>query len=120
MDFVEAREEFRRLGHKYFAGKLSKADYHAEVRGLRIQDEQGRRWRIDSESGTWQRLDNGRWITADPDGPDDEFETYVDDEDIIFPDEAAIPAEVIGAIVFVLLIMIAAAVIAYFALNAIR
>lgn len=120
MDFAEARHEFKRLGQQYFAGKLSRADYHAEVKGIRVTDEQGRRWRIDSEMGTWQRMSGSRWVNADPDGPLDEFDVAVDDQSLGYFKEEGIPAEIIGATIFVILILLAAASIAYLTFNAMR
>lgn len=118
MDFFEARHEFKRLGQQYFAGKLSRADYHAEIKGIRVIDDQGRRWRIDSELGTWQRLSGSHWVNADPDGPLDEFDVSVYDDSLAYLKEEGIPVEVIGATVFVLLILIAAATIVYLTVNA--
>jgi hypothetical protein len=119
MDFAEARRTYVKLGQKYFAGKLSRADYHTEVKSIRVTDDEERRWRIDSESGTWQRLEGDRWFAADPDGPLDEYDIAVSEE---WPryGEPQIPLEIIGALVVVIVAMVVAGGIVYLTLNAMR
>ena len=117
MDFAEARRAYTDLGKKHFAGKLSRADYHTEVRSLTATDDEGRRWRINSETGAWQRLVNGRWVDDDPEksarrGKASPASAAYDEEQV--------PFEVVLGMVFVLLVMIAAWAIAYALLNAAR
>ena len=119
MDFWEARRRYRELGKQYFAGQISRAEYHTELRDLRIEDDKGRRWRIDSESGTWQRLENDVWVTDDPDGPLPAYEETVED-DVPSYETPDIPGEIIFALLLVFVVMVLAAGVAYYFLNAAR
>lgn len=120
MDFWEARRHYRELGKQYFAGQLSRSEYHTEVRNLDIKDDRGRRWRIDSSTGTWQRLENDTWITDDPDGPLPAYEEQVADDDVPTYTAPEIPGEVVFGLLVVFVVMVLAAGVAYYFLNATR
>ena len=115
MDFSEARRAFRELGKRHFAGKLSRADYRVEVLNLGVLDDEGHRWRIHPDTGRWQRLEDGVWVNDSP----DRHEAAASGE--VPPGvEYDIPIEIVGAVMLVLLVLVAAATIAYLSLNAVR
>lgn len=69
MDFTEAQQKYKNFSKSYFGGQMSMADFHREVRTLMVTDDQSRRWRINSHTGTWQQLQDGLWRDANPNDP---------------------------------------------------
>lgn len=53
----------------YDSGEISREEFQRHVDSLAGQDEDGRNWRVDIESGHWLRKEGDRWIAADPRQP---------------------------------------------------
>ncbi|MFQ6059552.1 MAG: Ig-like domain-containing protein [Anaerolineae bacterium] len=66
MDFKEVESKFYELRGKRDLGAISQEEYQAELSKLMVQDEEGRWWTIDSESGQWLYHDGQRWVAGDP------------------------------------------------------
>ena len=117
MDFAEARRAYKELGKQYFGGKLSRADYDVEVRSLRVTDDKGRSWRINSQTGAWQRQESGRWFDDDPDQTSPQVEAW---REATAYDDTRVPSELLFAMAFVIVAMAASATLVYLLLNATR
>jgi len=66
LNFQEAEKTYRNLKAQHAAGKLSDADFEAEVAKLRHQDAQGRWWQLGVQTGEWYMHDGQKWNKAKP------------------------------------------------------
>lgn len=117
MDFIELQQTYKDLTKEYFGGRLSVADFHREMRGQVVLDGQDRRWRINSHTGKWQRLQDGLWITADPNTVPSQSEQSLAGGRPVY-DETRPGPEIILGLLAVVLILVATGVIAYFSVRA--
>jgi len=69
MNFQETETKYKELRAQHSAGKLNDADFEAEVGKLRLQDAQGRWWQIGVQSGEWYVYDGQKWAKAHPPAP---------------------------------------------------
>jgi len=65
-DLLETERKFTGLHEKYIAGELSLDRFHEEVLKLRVKDDAGYWWQIQSSDGTWLRWDGANWIPDNP------------------------------------------------------
>ena len=65
-DLLEAERTYRGLHDKYASGELSLDRFQDKVLGLRVQDDAGYWWQIQSYDGSWARWDGSKWIPGDP------------------------------------------------------
>ena len=118
MHFSEARNIYKQLGKQHFAGTLSRADFHAEVRKILVHDDRGRRWRIDSATGQWQHLENGEWMDASSHSDQPQLASphkwRATSESLLHD---VIPLEIVWATAAIMLVMILTAAGAYFLIN---
>lgn len=70
MTFQEAEKTYKELRSQYAAGKVSSADFEAEVSKLKLQDAEGRWWQIGVQSGEWYVHDGQKWSKSQPPPPD--------------------------------------------------
>ncbi len=66
MNFQEAEKAYKDLRIQHTNGKLSDADFEAQVSQLKVQDAQGRWWQIGVRSGDWYVNDGQKWTKARP------------------------------------------------------
>ncbi|MBI5304921.1 MAG: hypothetical protein HY868_22500 [Chloroflexi bacterium] len=66
MTFQEAERTYKDLKVQHAAGKLSDADFEAQVGKLKMQDPQGRWWQIGVQTGEWYMHDGQKWNKAKP------------------------------------------------------
>jgi hypothetical protein len=66
MNFQEAEKTYKDLKSQHAAGKLSDADFEAQVGKLKLQDSQGRWWQIGVQTGEWYMHDGQKWNKAKP------------------------------------------------------
>lgn len=64
--FRHVETEFFKLRGQLATGRLSDVDFQAALRGLVIQDKQGRFWMLGKESGVWYVHSGAAWQPADP------------------------------------------------------
>lgn len=114
MDISEAVLEYRELGKQYFAGDLSEGEYHAQVRKMHITGDDGERLRINSTTGTWERLEDGQWHPYDLRGTKRARDKRARVE---FFDTSSVPMEVMGATFFIIVLMLVTAGIVAYSLN---
>jgi hypothetical protein len=68
MDFGEAESKYFELKGRLDAGALTSDEFNSEVAKLRVQDEGGQHWAIDSATGGWLRYDGANWVPAQAPG----------------------------------------------------
>jgi len=66
MTFQEAERTYKDLKSQHASGKLSDADFEAQVGKLKLQDGQGRWWQIGVQTGDWYMHDGQKWNKAKP------------------------------------------------------
>ncbi len=66
MTFQDAEKTYKDLKAQHAAGKLSDADFEAQVGELRMQDAQGRWWQLGVQTGEWYMHDGQKWNKAKP------------------------------------------------------
>ena len=66
MNFQDAEKIYRGLKQQNVAGKLSDAEFEAQVGELWCQDAQGTWWQIGVETGDWYMYDGQNWTKATP------------------------------------------------------
>ena len=66
MNFQDTEKTYADLRTQHNAGKLSDADFEAEVGKLKLQDDQGRWWMIGVQSGEWYMHDGQKWTKGKP------------------------------------------------------
>lgn len=64
MTFQDAEQTYRDFKTQHASGKLSDADFEAQVGKLRLQDSQGRWWQIGVQTGKWYVHDGRKWNEA--------------------------------------------------------
>jgi hypothetical protein len=64
--FRQTEEKFFRLKGQLATGRISREQFEAALRDLMIQDQQGRRWILGTDSGKWQVHNGTEWVEADP------------------------------------------------------
>jgi hypothetical protein len=64
--FGSAEGRFKELQQERRARRLEVRAFRAAVRGLAVQDAEGRTWMLGPEDGTWYRRDPDRWVAAEP------------------------------------------------------
>ncbi len=64
MDFKEVESKYFELKGRLESGALTAEQFLAQVRELRVQDDQGRYWAIDAPSGNWLCYDGSNWVPA--------------------------------------------------------
>ncbi len=69
MNFQEAEKAYKDLRIRHNNGKLSDADFEAQVSQLKVQDAEGRWWQIGVRSGDWYVNDGQKWTQARPPVP---------------------------------------------------
>jgi len=68
VDFQEAESKYFELKGRLSAGALTLEQFQAEVAGLRVQDNEGKYWAVDSRTGGWLLYDGAKWVAAQPPG----------------------------------------------------
>ncbi len=66
--FQKAEDEFFLLRGKLQAGRITREQFDLAVKGLTIQDDQGRYWTIGGNTGKWYVHDGRAWVEATPPG----------------------------------------------------
>jgi hypothetical protein len=66
LNFQDAEKTYRDLKQQRAAGKLTDADFEAEVAKLRHQDAQGRWWQLGVQTGEWYMHDGQKWNKSNP------------------------------------------------------
>jgi len=66
MTFEELEQRYYELKGKHATGKLSDAEFQAEVEKLTPEDAQGRVWTIGAKTGKWYVSREGQWVLAEP------------------------------------------------------
>ena len=66
MNFQDAEKTYKDLKAQHAAGKLSDADFEAEVAKLRLQDSAGHWWQVGVSTGEWYMHDGQKWNKAKP------------------------------------------------------
>lgn len=66
MTFQEAEKTYKDLRSQHASGKLSDADFEAQVNQLKVQDAQGRWWQLGVRTGEWYVNDGQKWVKAKP------------------------------------------------------
>lgn len=64
--FRKAEDEYFRLKGRLSAGHLTQAQFDAAMKGLMIQDGQGRYWTIDANTGRWLVHNGQTWVQGQP------------------------------------------------------
>ncbi len=62
--FQKAEDEFFILKGKLQTGRITRAEFDAALKGLMVQDPQGRYWTIGADSGKWLVHDGAAWVEA--------------------------------------------------------
>ena len=68
MDFKEAESKYFELKGRLDARALTSEEFNSEVAKLRVQDDGGQHWAIDSATGGWLRYDGTKWVPAQAPG----------------------------------------------------
>jgi hypothetical protein len=66
LNFQDAEKTYKDLKAQHAAGKLSDADFEAEVAKLRLQDSAGHWWQVGVSTGEWYMHDGQKWNKAKP------------------------------------------------------
>ncbi len=66
--FQKAEDEFFLLRGKLQARRITREQFDLAVKGLTIQDDQGRYWTIGGNTGKWYVHDGRAWVEATPPG----------------------------------------------------
>ena len=66
MTFEELEDKYYELKGRHARGLLDDQAFQAAVDALTLEDEQGRLWTIDAESGTWYVSQGEEWVRAEP------------------------------------------------------
>jgi hypothetical protein len=68
MDFKEVESKYFELKGRLDAGALTPEQFRAELAELRVQDDQGRYWTVDPQSGGWLLYDGTKWVPSQAPG----------------------------------------------------
>ena len=66
MDFKAAEEQYRWITEQYQRGVMNAVQYQAKIDQLKVRDQSGRLWMLQSGSGKWFVFQNGTWIPGQP------------------------------------------------------
>lgn len=66
MNYRDAERRFQTIDRQYRAGRIAPETYRAQIRELKVVDENGRRWMIQEGTGQWHVYDEGEWRAASP------------------------------------------------------
>lgn len=66
MDYDSLERRYSAWRVLYETGEITDDDFQRHVDSLAGEDPFGRQWRLDWQTGHWLRLEEGRWIAADP------------------------------------------------------
>lgn len=66
MTFQDAEKTYKDLRSQHASGKLSDADFEAQVNQLKVQDPQGRWWQLGVRTGEWYVNDGQKWVKGKP------------------------------------------------------
>lgn len=58
--------EFLSLRRLHLEGKISQREYVAELKKLRVKDDEGKFWTIGAQSGQWYYFNGHHWVRAEP------------------------------------------------------
>ena len=72
MDFQDFERRYSAWQVLYSSGEITREDFLRHVESLNGQSEDGIRWRINPQDGTWLRIKDGHWVPGDPYGDPDE------------------------------------------------
>jgi hypothetical protein len=64
--FRIVEKEFEQLRDKFRKKELSESDFKKKLKGLRLQDQNGRFWTIGAQTGKWYYFDGNDWIESNP------------------------------------------------------
>jgi hypothetical protein len=64
--FQQALTTYARLREDYAAGRVNPAQYRAALEELKLQDSEGRHWKLDGQSGSWLLWTGNAWVQARP------------------------------------------------------
>ena len=64
--FAIAELRYRELVEERRRTRMEPRAFRAAVRGLAVEDGEGRVWVLGPEDGTWYRRDHDRWVAAEP------------------------------------------------------
>jgi hypothetical protein len=65
-DFKQDEDEYFRLKGKFAANRITREEFDAALKGLMLQDAQGRYWVLGAETGKWHVHDGASWVEASP------------------------------------------------------
>ena len=66
--FREAARRFTETKRRFDAGSISDKEFHAQLRRLMVQDDEGRWWAKSRKTGDWNYHDGNTWIRGTPPG----------------------------------------------------
>lgn len=64
--FQNAEKAYQYLKTRHSSGKLTDADFEAQVNELKVQDGQGRWWQLGVRTGEWYYNDGQKWVKGTP------------------------------------------------------
>jgi len=64
--YKKAEDEYFKLKGQMSTGRLTREDFDAQLRGLMVQDGQGRYWMLGADTGKWYLHDGQTWTEAQP------------------------------------------------------
>jgi hypothetical protein len=65
-DFQRAQDEYFRLRGLLVVGRITTAQFEAQLRELMVQDARGRYWILGADSGKWFVHDGNNWVEGQP------------------------------------------------------
>jgi hypothetical protein len=68
MDFKEVESKYFELKGRLDAKALTPEQFRAQLAELRVQDDEGRYWTVDPQSGGWLLYDGTNWVPSQPPG----------------------------------------------------
>ena len=70
---METQDLFQQSEDVYFmhrgrldSGRITREQFESAVRGIMVEDTQGRFWGLSQASGTWHLYERGNWVQSDP------------------------------------------------------
>lgn len=123
--FKRALEEYFLLKGKLATGRITDAEFEAALKALMVQDAQGRYWMLGSDTGKWYVHDGAQWIEGLPPGiqaekpqtlPERRQETPASLPPVAPPRPAARKTNILPIVLLGTLVVVAIAVVAYFAI----
>lgn len=65
-EFKRVEDEFFKLKGQVAAGRITQAQFEEQLRGLIVQDAQGRHWMLGADSAKWYVHDGTDWVERNP------------------------------------------------------